>query len=356
MHQCHICNRKFKKKIDRDRHLFVHDIRDAPNVFICELCDYTASRRSYLEKHFKKHRVVYICCECSEKFASTIRLNQHLSEVHQCSDMDEQWMELFQRCIDSSMFLPEPDGSINDLSQPVGNVGGGRLQIATGTVHSTENVETTQAAAAEAANTGMVVGVPQSEVENHTSQTIGAEEHEVNDTEAVTQNIEESQSATDNIPLPETGDLPQSETGDLPQTETGDLPQPETSDLPQPGDANVPPTEAGVENMQEAEAATECAEQAVIPVQRQGDNVEENMDDEDLDEIEAEIEMIKDYNIYERLSFNQMTMEVFQRLRQTFGNEECEFCGRLFYSRSDYEPHLRTHTGNKTIYNRVTYF
>ena len=40
-------------------------------------------------------------------------------------------------------------------------------------------------------------------------------------------------------------------------------------------------------------------------------------------------------------------MDTFQNLRQIYGNEECEFCGRLFASRSDYEPHLRTHTGDR---------
>ena len=40
-----------------------------------------------------------------------------------------------------------------------------------------------------------------------------------------------------------------------------------------------------------------------------------------------------------------MTSEIFKKMRDTFGHEECEFCGRLFYSKADYEPHLRTHTG-----------
>ena len=50
-------------------------------------------------------------------------------------------------------------------------------------------------------------------------------------------------------------------------------------------------------------------------------------------------------DIFERLGFSSMSMEVFQELRQTFGNEECEYCGRLFYSKSDHEAHIRTHTG-----------
>ena len=49
--------------------------------------------------------------------------------------------------------------------------------------------------------------------------------------------------------------------------------------------------------------------------------------------------------LIDRLGFLQMTVEIFQKMRETFGNEECEFCGRLFFSKVDYEPHVRTHTG-----------
>ena len=55
-------------------------------------------------------------------------------------------------------------------------------------------------------------------------------------------------------------------------------------------------------------------------------------------------------DIFERLGFSSMSMEVFQELRQTFGNEECEYCGRLFYSKSDHEAHIRTHTGECLVH------
>ena len=50
-------------------------------------------------------------------------------------------------------------------------------------------------------------------------------------------------------------------------------------------------------------------------------------------------------SLIDRLGFQPMTVAIFQKMRDTFGNEECEFCGRLFYSKLDYEPHVRTHTG-----------
>lgn len=112
IHQCHVCNRKFKKKIDRDRHLFIHDIKDLPNIQSCLLCDYTASRRIYLEKHFLKHRILYRCCECQDVFLSSVRLSDHLSSVHVKEDLEGfKWEELFEKSVENSMYLPEPDDS-----------------------------------------------------------------------------------------------------------------------------------------------------------------------------------------------------------------------------------------------------
>lgn len=116
LHQCHVCNRKFKKKIDRDRHLFIHNIKLNDNIHQCDICDYTASRRIYLEKHFHRHRVVYICCECGQKFASTIKLTSHLSAAHGCGDLDDTWLDMFTRCIESSLFQPEPDAPIRTVA------------------------------------------------------------------------------------------------------------------------------------------------------------------------------------------------------------------------------------------------
>jgi len=49
--------------------------------------------------------------------------------------------------------------------------------------------------------------------------------------------------------------------------------------------------------------------------------------------------------LIEKLGYKSMSLRIFQKMRDTFGSEECEYCGRLFFSRMDYEPHVRTHTG-----------
>ena len=69
----------------------------------------------------------------------------------------------------------------------------------------------------------------------------------------------------------------------------------------------------------------------------------------DIEQFENEEEVYqsteKIEELIERLGFLPMTVGIFQKMRETFGNEECEFCGRLFFSKVDYEPHVRTHTG-----------
>lgn len=117
IHQCHVCNRKFKKKIDRDRHLYVHDIKDIPTIQMCSLCDYTASRKVYLEKHFQKHRVIYKCVKCEDKFLSTIRLIDHLTTSHIKDDETTKWESMFEECINNSLYLPEPDEMLSSAEK-----------------------------------------------------------------------------------------------------------------------------------------------------------------------------------------------------------------------------------------------
>ena len=107
----------------------MHNIKLNDSIHQCDLCNYTASRRIYLEKHFKRHRVVYVCCECKEKFSSTIRLSNHLNEAHGCGDLDDTWLGLFTRCIEVSLFQPEPDAPIRTVAAVKQTAAG--MQLAT---------------------------------------------------------------------------------------------------------------------------------------------------------------------------------------------------------------------------------
>ncbi|ESO82758.1 hypothetical protein LOTGIDRAFT_211381 [Lottia gigantea] len=52
-------------------------------------------------------------------------------------------------------------------------------------------------------------------------------------------------------------------------------------------------------------------------------------------------------HIVNKLGYRTMTMNIFHKMRETFGSEECEYCGRLFYNKPDFEAHLRIHTGER---------
>ena len=76
----------------------------------------------------------------------------------------------------------------------------------------------------------------------------------------------------------------------------------------------------------------------------------------DIEQYESQEEMLGSYKtpekieeLIDRLGFLPMTVEIFQKMRDTFGSEECEFCGRLFMAKVDYEYHVRTHTGRYAI-------
>lgn len=53
-------------------------------------------------------------------------------------------------------------------------------------------------------------------------------------------------------------------------------------------------------------------------------------------------------NILTKLGFLPMNLTIFENIRNTFGSEECEFCGRLFVSKSESRLHQRIHTGSQT--------
>jgi len=56
--ECHICDRKFKKLSDRDRHLNVHNYKIEHTIFSCELCQYETSKEVHLDIHYVKVKVI----------------------------------------------------------------------------------------------------------------------------------------------------------------------------------------------------------------------------------------------------------------------------------------------------------
>ncbi|XP_019678735.2 zinc finger protein ZFAT isoform X5 [Felis catus] len=105
LYDCHICERKFKNELDRDRHMLVHGDKWP---FACELCGHGATKYQALELHVRKHPFVYVCALCLKKFVSSIRLRSHIREAHGAA----QEGGLFTSSINQSFCLLEPGGDI----------------------------------------------------------------------------------------------------------------------------------------------------------------------------------------------------------------------------------------------------
>lgn len=116
MHQCDVCLYRSKSKSDITRHQAVHKIKNISSMS-CELCDFVSARAEYLLKHYKTHRILYLCCVCHCKILSATRLLEHLRD----HETDEQELNtLYVNSINSSIYLPEPDGSIATFQCGVG--------------------------------------------------------------------------------------------------------------------------------------------------------------------------------------------------------------------------------------------
>uniref|UniRef100_A0A8B9F0L2 Zinc finger protein ZFAT n=1 Tax=Amazona collaria TaxID=241587 RepID=A0A8B9F0L2_9PSIT len=105
LYDCHICERKFKNELDRDRHMLVHGDE---RPFACELCGHGATKYQALELHVRKHPFVYVCSVCLKKFVSSVRLRAHIKDMH----ADLQEASVFNSSINQSFCLLEPGGDI----------------------------------------------------------------------------------------------------------------------------------------------------------------------------------------------------------------------------------------------------
>ncbi|XP_052061305.1 zinc finger protein ZFAT-like [Mytilus californianus] len=412
IHQCHVCNRKFKKKIDRDRHLFIHDIKDLPNIQSCLLCDYTASRRIYLEKHFLKHRILYKCSECSEVFLSSVRLSDHLSSVHVKEEVEGlKWEELFEKSIENSMYLPEPDDSYGPDEKEFVNLPPelSIVEVAKNTEYispdSSKRLEEEQAAEVianlqvnasgevtvtklqtETTDEGMKIvldktsglQVPPTKVQRETNaevvkydSSVGSIENEftpnviVKDDNIVINNDVTTETCT----TPETNVLSE---GLIERNHLGlDI----SSDKDLDGSTSSPSKDLNLDlvldvsdeasktegdkinNVDPDQGNSMDAEVDNIETD-QGNNEDGEVDNISIDPDEFECEEEDEVNknlskteklekLIDRLGYSSMNMQIFHKMRETFGHEECEFCGKLFYNKNDFDNHMRTHTGEK---------
>ncbi|XP_029779438.1 zinc finger protein ZFAT isoform X2 [Suricata suricatta] len=352
LYDCHICERKFKNELDRDRHMLVHGDKWP---FACELCGHGATKYQALELHVRKHPFVYVCAVCFKKFVSSIRLRAHIREAHGAA----QEAGLFASSIDQSFCLLEPGGDIQQEAL------GGQLQLAeedfvfqgvnaprgaacpadTGPPEpgkEPEAAEPTRSAtpqgdsAAEAAahpsslpSQAQAAGPQEflltdgpSSAEAHTApeETLDAQHRASSQTRG-----EEAPSSPSKAKGAEANRDAQGSEGSLEAGQRGaalpsDGPDPSRCLRSNPGEASDLPPGAG-------------AGDAAMP---QADSCPP------ASEPRAGISAFM--KILDGLQKRRMNTGLCERIRKVYGDLECEYCGKLFWYQVHFDMHVRTHT------------
>lgn len=280
LHVCHLCNRKFKKKVDRDRHLFVHNVPEPPTAYQCGLCGYQASRRTYLENHYRKHRLVYVCSVCCGLHLSATALRAHIQKEH----IDKR---------DASS-EPKPDSSIECFVAESGPVS---------TAEETVPAQTSS----EQSDTPEKSDTPEP-TQASTQPDAAPENEEATPEPTVSSDATLESLFADSI------------------SQSWYLPEP---DGIASGYANIP--QELTEGSQECDPDTPTETQATTSSQQSGP-------------LSGAVTGLWSMS---QLHYKQLNMEVYTKIREVFGEEECPDCGRLFHSRIDLDPHRLTHTDDK---------
>uniref|UniRef100_A0A8C6EBF3 Zinc finger protein ZFAT n=1 Tax=Moschus moschiferus TaxID=68415 RepID=A0A8C6EBF3_MOSMO len=367
LYDCHICERKFKNELDRDRHMLVHGDKWP---FACELCGHGATKYQALELHVRKHPFVYVCALCPKKFVSSIRLRAHIKEAHGAA----QETLVFTSSINQSFCLLEPGGDIQQEAL------GGQLQLAEEEfVFQGVNVPKEAASPGEvrpAVEPGAPSEVPAPPVRSAAAQSDGsapAPPPSELAASAVSPNLRphaglsseflmKSDPPTAEAPVaaPEkTGDTqqggaaptqgqdvapllskakgveanPEAPGAESPPAEGQkvaaspcDGPDPSRSLRSNPAQVSDPPPGAG------GREATLCqpASCTSAPEHRAG--------------------LTAFMKILDSLQKRRMNTGLCERIRKVYGDLECEYCGKLFWYQVHFDMHVRTHTREHLYY------
>ncbi|KAF1514585.1 UNVERIFIED_CONTAM: Zinc finger protein ZFAT, partial [Eudyptes pachyrhynchus] len=373
LYDCHICERKFKNELDRDRHMLVHGDE---RPFACELCGHGATKYQALELHVRKHPFVYVCSVCLKKFVSSVRLRAHIRDVH--ADLHET--SVFNSSINQSFCLLEPGGDIQpealgeQLAQSADEL----------TIMSTDAINTPQPSACKGESTAADVNhngqhngdlkidtVPLLEFENppveNVTETLcqttdiavpniqscvasdcfllkngtsGSDElkvsptneEEVNHCSSVNEQGEEIQ-----LLLSEDKSLNPSQNNSI--TENLSVSEERNQSFPSSeSETSNPPIQNSAETTNPLPALE--ANAAVSPQAASSSAVTSD----------SGSGAVAFMQILDSLQKRQMNTELCERIRKVYGDLECEYCGKLFWYQVHYDMHVRTHTREHLYY------
>ncbi|XP_007938764.1 zinc finger protein ZFAT [Orycteropus afer afer] len=369
LYDCHICERKFKNELDRDRHMLVHGDQWP---FACELCGHGATKYQALELHIRKHPFVYVCAVCLKKFVSSVRLRAHIREVHGAS----QEVLVFNSSINQSFCLLEPGGDIHQEAL------GDQLQLAEEEcvfqgVNAPKEVtcpadarpqdgqkepEAPRKIAAPAKHS--TVPLTQGGTLPHCEPGATVVSLSLPSPAVVSDNFllrNDTSSAAEVPAEPEkTVDLQHrdpTQTQDkgvtllLSKDKDANPPQ-EALDVESPphegqNTAALPPHNPDSSGYRKANPAD--TSKLLPPVAGGGDTVICQLDSyKPASEPQSDITPFM--KILNSLQKKQMTTSLCERIRKVYGDLECEYCGKLFWYQVHFDMHVRTHTREHLYY------
>ncbi|XP_053571354.1 zinc finger protein ZFAT isoform X2 [Bombina bombina] len=337
LYDCHICERKFKNELERDRHMLVHGDK---RPYACELCGHGATKLQSLELHIKKHPFVYVCSVCLKKFVSTVRLKTHIKVAH--SEKEEALV--FNESINQSFCLLEPGGDIqHEALEDVESQAETQHVILDVNLHgATEsNIQD---------NTDTLSTVVRFEVENDLTQSksntevVDASHNEQTDTSA-----NKKVNAHSITQSPESPVLRTTEVSNKKENDNANC----NLENAQNKDDQLQPLNP-LSN--ELSNHSESVEMEEVPDHSQNAQEHLNSDKENgtpctsSSNMSAYSSETATMLILNGLCKKQLNTAVFQKIRKIYGELECEYCGKLFWYQMHYDMHVRTHTREHLYY------
>ncbi|XP_045717471.1 zinc finger protein ZFAT isoform X1 [Phyllostomus hastatus] len=369
LYDCHICERKFKNELDRDRHMLVHGDKWP---FACELCGHGATKYQALELHVRKHPFVYVCALCLRKFVSSIRLRAHIRDAHGAA----QEAAVFTSSINQSFCLLEPGGDIQQESL------GSQLQLAEeefafrgvsapkeaacpGDAEPEGGRKEPEALLQVPAPATHLASAPQAESTALPSCALGAAA--VGPSDLHPQVVVPSELLLKNDPFsaevhaaPEKTQDPQPGSPTQTQDEEVTLLPPKAG-IPA-ADRETPASESPPGEGQKAAALppegpdpSRCprsnpAEASDPPPAAGGKDAAVGQADLCTPAPEHRASMNAFLRILDSLQKRRMDPGLCERLRKVYGDLECEYCGKLFWYQVHFDMHVRTHTREHLYY------
>ncbi|XP_049710173.1 zinc finger protein ZFAT isoform X2 [Elephas maximus indicus] len=369
LYDCHICERKFKNELDRDRHMLVHGDQWP---FACELCGHGATKYQALELHIRKHPFVYVCALCFKKFVSSVRLRAHIKEAHGAA----QEAAVFNSSVNQSFCLLEPGGDIHQEAL------GDQLQLAEeelvfqgvsapkeaacpadprpeeGQKEPEAPVEIPAPAEHSATPPAEGATLPPCELgatvvssalsspavvssdfllKNDTSST--AEAHTVPEKTVDPQHGDPTHTQDEGIVL-----LLSKDKGTNPHREARDA---ESPPCERQDPAALPPTSPDPSRYLRSGPA-EASE--LLPPVAGGGDVVIRQPDSCKPASEPQSDVTPFMKILNSLQKKQMNTGLCERIRKVYGDLECEYCGKLFWYQVHFDMHVRTHTREHLYY------